>query len=160
MQKGTQKGTIDLKAAVILDQTQFFEFIHEDIDSGARRPDRFREGLLRDPGESFLSQAFFLGTGEVEKGSGQALLGGIKKLIDEVGFDSDVPGKQVRNKTIAEYALGVEEAKHFFFFDHEHRGRNYCGSCANSNWLLPRDSLLRKSRQGPASRRPLLCQLR
>jgi hypothetical protein len=36
-----------LKSAVVLDEAQFFEFVHEEIDPGPCCADRLRESFLR-----------------------------------------------------------------------------------------------------------------
>ena len=47
VQDNIQKGSVDMEPAVISNEAQFLEFIHEKIDSGARCPDHFRQSLLR-----------------------------------------------------------------------------------------------------------------
>jgi hypothetical protein len=37
VQDETQQGTVDLKASIVMNEAQFPEFVHEKIDSGARR---------------------------------------------------------------------------------------------------------------------------
>ena len=52
-----------MKAAVVLNKTQFPEFIHEEIDPGARGPDHLRQHLLRHLGKHFLRLALFAAGG-------------------------------------------------------------------------------------------------
>src|SRR4029077_17342175 len=47
VQHDTQERRCDLKAAVVLDETQFPELVHEKIDPRARRADHLRQRFLR-----------------------------------------------------------------------------------------------------------------
>jgi hypothetical protein len=46
VQDNTQERSVDMQPAIILNEAQFLEFIHEKIDPGARCPDHFRQSLL------------------------------------------------------------------------------------------------------------------
>jgi len=61
VQDYAQEGIIDVDLAVvdlavIVDEAQFLEFIHEEIDSGARCPNHFRQSLLGYSGNHLLRQ--------------------------------------------------------------------------------------------------------
>ena len=47
VQDNAQEGRINTNLMVVLDEAQFLEFIHEQIDTGACRSDHFRQRLLR-----------------------------------------------------------------------------------------------------------------
>ena len=47
MQDNTQERFVDLKSAIVMNEAQFPEFIHEKVDSGARRADHLRQHFLR-----------------------------------------------------------------------------------------------------------------
>jgi hypothetical protein len=47
VQDDSQEGIVDLKRAIVTNEAQFPEFIHEKIDPRARRADHFRQHLLR-----------------------------------------------------------------------------------------------------------------
>ena len=72
---------MDVKAAVVLNKTQFPEFIHEEIDPGARGPDHLRQHLLRHLGKHFLRLALFAIPCQQQKSSCQPFLAGIKELV-------------------------------------------------------------------------------
>ena len=54
VQDNTQEGSVDMKPAIVLNEAQFLEFVHEEIDPAARCPDHFRQRLLRYFGKHFL----------------------------------------------------------------------------------------------------------
>ena len=54
VQDNTQEGRVDVQPAIVPNEAQFLEFIHEEIDPGARCPDHFRQSLLRYFGEPFF----------------------------------------------------------------------------------------------------------
>jgi hypothetical protein len=47
VQDNAQEGIVDLKSAIVMNEAQFPEFIHEKVDSGARRADHLRQHFLR-----------------------------------------------------------------------------------------------------------------
>jgi hypothetical protein len=54
VQDNTQEGRIDVDLAVILDEAQFPEFVHEEIDPGARCANHLGQHLLRYFGKHLL----------------------------------------------------------------------------------------------------------
>ena len=48
LQDGAQQGTVDREDAVVLDEAEFPEFIHDEVHARACRPDHVREGLVWD----------------------------------------------------------------------------------------------------------------
>ena len=48
MENNTKQGSVDLQTAIVVNEPQFLEFIHEEIDAGARRADHLRQHLLGD----------------------------------------------------------------------------------------------------------------
>jgi hypothetical protein len=42
VQDNTQEGSVDVQAAVVPDESEFPEFVHEKIDPGPRCADHFR----------------------------------------------------------------------------------------------------------------------
>ncbi len=47
MQDKTHQGVVDLDFAIIFNETQFPEFVHEEIDPRPRCPNNLRQHLLR-----------------------------------------------------------------------------------------------------------------
>ena len=83
---------MDLKSAiVVLNEAEFPEFVHEKVDPGARCANHFRQHLLGNFGKHLFWLGFPAIPGEQQKSAGQPFLAGVKKLIDQILLDSDVP---------------------------------------------------------------------
>jgi hypothetical protein len=54
-----EKRTVNLQSAVIVDETKYPEFIHENIDATARRPHQFSQRFLRYFANDCFRLAFF-----------------------------------------------------------------------------------------------------
>ena len=65
-------------AIVVLNEAHFPEFIHEEIDSGARRPDHFRQHFLRYFGDYFLRLIVLAIASQQQKSAGESFLARIK----------------------------------------------------------------------------------
>ena len=157
VQDYTQEGAVDLKAAVVLDEPEFLEFIHEKIHSRARRPDRICQRFLRNPWKDALRLVVASVAGQQEQRAGQPLLRGIKKLIDQVRLDTNVPGEHIGDKAVREFVLGVKDADHLFLFNNKHRSWRAGRRGSDANGLSRPDSPLRKSRPVPGPPPPLPC---
>jgi hypothetical protein len=46
VQDDTEEGAVDLKPAIVMNEAQFPEFVHEEVYPGARRANHFRQHLL------------------------------------------------------------------------------------------------------------------
>ena len=116
-----------MQAAVVLDETEFAEFVHEEIYAGSRGTDHFREHLLRDFGKNPLECVFLAIACEKQQRSCQALLAGIEELIDQVFLDSDISRQHEGDEAVGKLMFAVKDTNHLGFFDHEHGGwHNSC----------------------------------
>ena len=91
VQDNTQQGRVDVDAAIVLNEAQFLEFAHEKIDPGARSPDHLSQSLLRYFGKPLLRLVLLAISSEQQKSAGQPFLAGVKKLVDQILLDTDVP---------------------------------------------------------------------
>ena len=91
MENNAQKGSINVETAIVFNEAQFLEFIHLKIDPGASCPDHFRQRLLRYFGKHFLRLVLLAIASEQQKSAGQSLFAGVKKLVDQILLDADVP---------------------------------------------------------------------
>src|SRR5712692_2351281 len=91
VQDNTQEGSIDVQAAVVTNETQFPEFVHEKTHPRARCANHSRQHLLGNLRKYLLRPVFLAIASEQQKSSRQPLLARIEKLIDQIFLDSDVP---------------------------------------------------------------------
>jgi hypothetical protein len=112
-----EEGGVDLEAAVVLDEAEFSEFVHEEIDAGAGGADHFGEHFLGNFGEHSLRFIFLAVAGEEQEGASEALLAGVEELVYQVLFDADVSGKHERDEAVGKGVLMVEDADHFLLFN-------------------------------------------
>src|SRR5229473_7546614 len=112
VQDNTQEGIVDVDLAVVLDEAQLPEFVHEKIDSRPRCANHFRQHLLRYFGKHLLRFGFLAVASEQQKSPSQPFLARIEKLVDQILFDSDVPRKHIRHEAVGESMFSVEHANH------------------------------------------------
>jgi len=80
-----------MEPAIVSNEAQFLEFVHEKTDPGAGGPDHFRQCSLRYFGKHFLRLVFPAIASEQQKSPSQPLFAGVKKLVDQILLDADVP---------------------------------------------------------------------
>ena len=129
-----------MQAAVVLDETQLPELVHEEIYAGAGGADHFREHFLRDFGKNPLEFVFLAIAREKEQRARQALLAGIEELIDQVLLNSDVPRQHEGDEAVGKLMFRVEDANHLGFFDHERGGWRNGGRRTDPNRLTGKAS--------------------
>ena len=122
MEDDAEERGVDLQAAIVFDEAELAEFVHEEIDAGAGGADHFGESFLRDFGEDALRLVFGAVACEKEKRAGEAFFAGVEKLVDEIFFDADVAREHVGDEAVGEGVLVVEDADHFLFFDDQGGG--------------------------------------
>jgi hypothetical protein len=86
---------VDLQPAIVVNESQFPEPVHEEAHPRAGCADHFGQHLLTDLGDYHLGFAFLAKTSEQQEDAGQPLFAGIEELIDQVFFVADVPGQQI-----------------------------------------------------------------
>src|SRR4029077_3320910 len=104
-QNHIQQGTMDLDAAVVIDQAQLSEFVHEEAHAGPGRSDHFRKRLLANLRYDRLRPAFLAEIRQKQKSPRQAFLARIEQFIDQVFLDTTVAGQEVRDKQLGERRL-------------------------------------------------------
>lgn len=139
-----QERTVDFDFAVVFDEAQFPELVHEKIDASARGANHFRQRLLRNLLKDAIGLVFGAVAGEQEKGAGQPLLTGVEELIDEVFFDTDVPREDVGNEAIGEFVFRMKDTTHFFFVDDEDGGRQDSAGGPHANRLASEAAFSKK----------------
>src|SRR5487761_167125 len=135
VQDNREKRTVDVKTAIIFDEAQFPELVHEKIDARARGADHFRKRFLRDLGKHFLGFVLLAIASEQQESASEAFLAGVEKLIDQVLFDANVARKHVGEEAVGDGFIRVEHANHLILINHERFGRRDCGSRSHANRL-------------------------
>ena len=79
---------------VVIDQTQFPEFVHEVADARSRGANHARERLLADLPDDRLRNAALVEICQQEKRACQAPLARIEQLIDQVFLDPERAGQR------------------------------------------------------------------
>jgi hypothetical protein len=77
-QDNAQEWAVDLKPAVVLDEAQFLEFIHEEINPGARRSDCLCQRFLRNLGKNPLRPIILSIASRQQQRASQPFLGGVE----------------------------------------------------------------------------------
>ena len=124
-----------MQAAVVLDETQLPELVHEEIYAGSGSADHFREHFLRDFGKNPLEFVFLAIAREKQQRTRQTLFAGIEELIDQVLLDSDIPREHECDKAVGKLMFGVKDTNHLGFFDYERGGWRNGGRRTNPNRL-------------------------
>ena len=130
--------------AVVLDEAQFPEFVHEKIDPGPRRANHLRQHLLRYFGQHLLRMASRAIAREQQESARQAFLARVEELVYQVLLDSYVSRKHISDEAVGELVFLVERANHFVFFNDEHGGRSNRGRSRHANGLARKASFSQK----------------
>jgi hypothetical protein len=108
---------MDLQVAVVLDETQFSEFVHELADTRPRRSDDFRQCLLADFHGDWLWTAFLAEIRQEQQRGRQALFARIENLVGQVLLRAAGAGQQMSDEPLAEARLVVQDTDHLGFSD-------------------------------------------
>ena len=124
----TPEGIVDVDLAVVLDEAQFPEFVHEKINPGPRGANHLRQHLLRYFGKHLLRMASRAVVRE-QQSARQPFLAGVEELVDVVG----------------QPVFLVEHGNQLVFLDDEHGGRCNGGRSRHANGLACDAPFLQKN---------------
>ena len=144
VQDNTQEGIVDVDLAVVLDEAQLPELVHEKIDPWACRADHLRQHFLRYFGKDLLRLARRAIAREKEESARQPLLAGVKELVDQVLLDSEVPCQYVGDEAVRKLVFPVEHANHFVFLNDEDGGGCNGGRSRHANGLAGKAAFPKK----------------
>src|ERR1035437_5403211 len=82
-------------AAVVVDEAQFAELVHEEVDSAARRADDLRQHFLTHLRHHRLRFAGLPEVRQQQQHTRQPLLTGVEELVHQILFNTNVTGEQI-----------------------------------------------------------------
>jgi hypothetical protein len=74
VQDDTEEGIVNVKAAIVMNEAEVPEFIHEEVDPAARGANHLREHLLRYFGDHLLRLVLFAIARQQQQSTRQAFL--------------------------------------------------------------------------------------
>ena len=96
--------------AVVVDEAELPELVHELIDARTRRSDDFGQRLLADRRGDGLRTTLLAEIRQQKKGSRQPLFARVEELVDQVFLDPAVPRQKMRIEQLGEARLGLKNA--------------------------------------------------
>ena len=115
---------MNFQVAVVFDETQFAELVHEEADPRPCGADDLGQSLLADLRDDRLGLAFLAEISQQEQHSCQSLFAGVEELVHQIFLDSDVPGKQVLQEQFGKGRLFVEHSYRVRLIDPHDRARD------------------------------------
>src|ERR1700737_1613723 len=103
---------MDLELSVVLDKTQFAEFVHEKAHARSGRADHFRQRFLTEISHDRLRPAFLAEIRKQKEKPRMALFARIKQLVDQVLFNSTVSSQQIRHEQFRKLRLTMNGGDH------------------------------------------------
>ena len=103
---------VDLETAIVIDEAEAAEFVHEEIDPRARGADHFRQRFLVDRRGDVLGFVFLAEIRQQQKHPRQPLLAGIEQLVDQILFDAKIAVQQIGNEQRGKFRFVMQRAQH------------------------------------------------
>src|ERR1700676_2871357 len=144
VQHHAEEGIVDVDLAVVLDEAQFPEFVHEKIDAGPCCANHLRQHLLRNFGEHFLRLALRAVARKQQQSARQPFLTGVEELVNQVLLDSYVSRQHISDEAVGELVFRAERANHLGFLNDEYGGRRNRGRSRHANRLARKAPLPKK----------------
>ena len=111
-------------AAVVLDEAEIAELVHEEIDARPGRADNLRERFLRHLRDRQRLIPLPVAR-QQQQDTGEPLFARVEQLVDQVLLHTDVSRQHVREEPFGQRRLRVEHLEHLWLFDDEHRARRH-----------------------------------
>jgi len=150
VQDNGQEGAIDLDVAVVFDESEVAELVHEEVDAGAGRADHLGERFLRQLRQQELLVLLAVAR-QQEQDTREPLFARVEEMIDEVFLNPDVPRQHVREEPIGKRRLRVQHLEHLGLLDDEHHARAQRQGGRHAP-RLPREAPLAKEVTRPQDR--------
>ena len=116
---------MNFERAVIFNEPEPPELVHEEIHARARRADHFGEHFLRDSWQDAARPVSPPVAREQEKGAGESFFTGVEQLVDEIFLEADVSGQHVCDEAIRQRMLLVQQTNHLPFGNHANPARRH-----------------------------------
>jgi len=100
VQDDGEQRLVDLDRAVVFDEPELPEFVHEEIDARTRGSHHTRQCLLRDFRQHTLRLILFPIPRQQQQRPRQSLFTRIEQLIDQILFHPDVMRQHIRDEMI------------------------------------------------------------
>src|SRR5688572_16598910 len=85
-----QQRAVDLESAVIFNQAELAELVHEEVDARARGPHHLGQRLLGELRQNARRRLFLPVSREQKQGTSEVFLAGIEELVDQVLLDPNI----------------------------------------------------------------------
>jgi len=129
VQDHVEQGLVDPDAAVVFNEAQLAEPVHEKAHARAGSADHLREGFLRDLGNQYVLLARLAEFRHQQKDARQTLFAGIEELIDEICLGTHAALQEKLQKQVGEATFLVHRTDHFIPYNLEcSAGSNRGGS--------------------------------
>src|SRR5438445_4047334 len=145
VQNYIEERAVDLQSAVfpsgIVNKAQFPEPVHEKTDPRTGSTDHLREGFLTDLGNHGLRNSFLSKMSQHKKDAGQTLFTGIKQLVDQILFITDIARKHIRDEHIGKCVFPMKRFHHGLLFNSQDGTIRHCGCSAHAESLARKRTL-------------------
>src|SRR5579864_148755 len=135
VQNYVEKRAVDLQAAVVMNETQFPEPVHEEADTRAGCAYHFRQYFLTNLGDNCLRCAFLAKMSKQQEDAGQSFFARIEKLIHQIFFVTDVPRQQIHHEQVGKLVLLMKRFHHGFPIDSQNSTIRHRGCRAHAERL-------------------------
>src|SRR5450631_692604 len=115
MQDSVQQRTVDLDVPVITDEAKLAELVHEMADARSGGANHLRQCLLADIRSDRLWRTFLAKMRQQQEHASEPPLARIEKLVDQVFFNTAVPGQKIRHEQLGKRRLIVKRGLHGLF---------------------------------------------
>jgi hypothetical protein len=144
VQDDSEEGIVDVDFSVVLDETQFSKFVHEEIDAGPRSANHLREHLLRHLGEHLFRLVACAVASEQEQSTGQPFFAGVEELVDQILLNPNVSSEHISDEAVGKLMFRVKHTNHLGFLNAKQGGGCDCGSRRHANGLTSETSFSKK----------------
>ena len=103
---------MDLQAAVVLNEAQFPEPVHEEANPRAGGADHLGQSFLADLGNNGIGDGLPAEMSQQHQNPSEPLFTGVEELVDEVFFVADVARQQIRYKHVGKRMFAVKHTDH------------------------------------------------